>query len=110
MYNGTEGQCVTCGTQVTADELGTLVDQTGGDVCTERDDAGPHLLAAARDDTGHALGCSRDHPDHTECPVVLRGCPGPGEQESTDGRAGGQPQPCQGRREEAAGAGIPARA
>lgn len=35
--------CPACGATVTRDSHGTYVDETGGDVCTERGDDTPHL-------------------------------------------------------------------
>ena len=78
------GQCSHCAALLRADEHGILIDQTGGDTCTERgdccqahDDAcggqdDAHQLAGKpRDPDGHALGCPRDHPERTECPIIL---------------------------------------
>lgn len=37
-------RCAYCGERLRPDENGTLIDETGGDVCTERGDDAPHLL------------------------------------------------------------------
>jgi len=41
--SGDRETCPACGATVTRDSHGTYVDETGGDVCTERGDDAPHL-------------------------------------------------------------------
>lgn len=83
------GHCSHCAALLRGDEHGILIDQTGGDTCTERgdccqahDDAcgrqiDAHQLAEyPREPDGHAPGCRRDHAERTECPINLGTDPG----------------------------------